>query len=84
MADSTYSEISEETGGSLTAKEQILALARTHRVVYHPTKLDEWADAITRLSGDDVALDDIELLLLALERGGCVSTKEADCLQLPT
>jgi hypothetical protein len=63
-----------------SAKEEIVALARKHGVTYQPTTLDGLADDITRLSGDDVQLDHTELLLLALERAGHLSTKDANRL----
>jgi hypothetical protein len=55
--------------------EEIRALARQHGVVYEPTPLDELGNVITRLAGDDVELDETQLLLLALVRAG-VLTKE--------
>jgi hypothetical protein len=55
--------------------EEIRALARQHGVVYEPTPLDELGNAITRLAGDDVELDETQLLLVALVRAG-VLTKE--------
>jgi hypothetical protein len=35
--------------------------------------VDELGQDITRLPGDDAQLDDTELLLLALERAGCIT-----------
>jgi len=55
--------------------EEIRALAREHGTTYEPTPLDELGNAITRLAGDDVELDETQLLLLALVRAG-VLTKE--------
>lgn len=57
--------------------EEIRALARRHGVVYAPTPLDELGNAITRLAGDDVELDDTERLLLALRRAGYLTSAEA-------
>jgi len=65
-----------------SAKEEILALAREHKVAYQPNATDDLADAMARLSGDDVQLDSTELLLLALERAGHLSTKEANRLHV--
>jgi hypothetical protein len=65
-----------------SAKEQILALANTHKIAPQPMPLDDLANAITRLAGDDVQLDDTEQLLLALERSGYLSTSEADHLHV--
>ena len=55
----------------------IRALAEQHKVVYRQTRLDVLGHHITRLAGDDVTLDETELLLLALERAGHVSGIEA-------
>jgi hypothetical protein len=82
MANTKASVITKDDIGGFSAKERILALARAHGVVYRPDPLDDLADAITRLAGDDIELDDTELLLLALERAGYVSTEEADRLHV--
>ena len=60
-----------------SAKDEILALAREHGVTYEPTPLDELGNAITRLSGDEVELDEPALLLIALERAGHLTNAEA-------
>lgn len=52
--------------------EYINDLARQHDVHYVRTADDELANAITRLADDNVAMDDVELLLLALERAGVI------------
>jgi hypothetical protein len=65
-----------------SAQDEILALARRHGVAYTPMPLDRIGDAITRLAGDDAELDDIELLLLALERAGHLSTTDANRLHV--
>jgi hypothetical protein len=82
MADSTASVIPKDRAGVLSAREQILALARSRRIAYLPNAVDDLGNAITQLAGDDVRFDDTELLLLALERAGCVSTGEADRLHI--
>jgi hypothetical protein len=82
MATTKASAAVRDDIGGLPAKERIHALARVHGVVYELEPLDDLADAFTRLAGDDVELDDTELLLLALERAGCLSTKEADRLHV--
>jgi len=74
--------MAEKPTGVLSAREQILALAQARGVVYRPNALDDLGNAVTRLAGDDVRLDDTELLLLALERAGWVSTGEADRLHI--
>jgi hypothetical protein len=60
-----------------SAQDEITALARQHGVSYQPTDLDALGNAMTRLAGDDVELDETELLLLALRRAGHVTKAEA-------
>ena len=55
-------------------RDYILGLASTHGVAYVETPTDKLADAITRLADDDVHLDEIECLLIALERAGVVAS----------
>jgi hypothetical protein len=64
-----------------SAKDEILALARAHGVTYEPTPLDELGNAITRLSGDEVELDEPQLLLLALVRAGIITREESASLR---
>jgi hypothetical protein len=59
----------------------IRALAERHGVSYTRTASDVLAHHITRLSGDDVVLDEPELLLIALQRAGHLSRTEAVLLQ---
>ncbi|HLQ94273.1 MAG TPA: hypothetical protein VK148_29995 [Xanthobacteraceae bacterium] len=65
-----------------SAQDEILALGRRHGITYQPTALDELGNAMARLEGDDVQLDDTESLLLALERAGHISTKDANRLHV--
>ena len=60
----------------------VLALAKQHGVAYIQTAQDEWAQDVTRLADDDVVLDEIELLLIELQRAGHLSRPEALKLQL--
>lgn len=60
----------------------ILDLARRHGVAYRPTIADAWAHHVTRLADDEVVLDEIELLLLGLERAGYLSGPDAARLQV--
>jgi hypothetical protein len=60
----------------------IVDLAIRHGVTYRPTAGDAWAQQVTRLADDDVTLDDIELLLIALHRAGHLSRPEALRLQV--
>jgi hypothetical protein len=60
----------------------IRALADRHRAAYVQSATDVWAHHVTRLAGDDVQLDEIELLLIALQRAGHLSRAEALALQV--
>jgi len=53
---------------------EILSLAKRHGVAYTPTANDAWAH--------DVTLDEIELLLIELQRAGHLSRPEALKLQV--
>ena len=64
-----------------TTATRIRQMALKHRVVYVGTPRDALAHHITRLAGDDVELDDIEQLLIALQRGGYVTRVEMVQLQ---
>ncbi len=59
------------TTGSTAAL--IRAMAAQHQVSYLPSESDRLANQITRLSGDVVELDEIEQLLIALQRAGHIS-----------
>lgn len=59
------------------AESTIRELAEKHKVAYKETATDVLGHHITRLAGDDVTLDETELLLLALERAGYVSGRDA-------
>lgn len=53
-------------------EEYIVELAQRHGVTYIKTPDDALAAVITHISDDDVKMDNIELLLIALERAGVV------------
>lgn len=59
----------------------ILTLAKRHGVTYTQTANDAWAQDVTRLADDDVTLDEVELLLIELQRTGHLSRPEALKLQ---
>lgn len=59
----------------------IFALAKQHGVTYTQTANDVWAHDVTRLADDDVTLDEVELLLIELQRAGHLSRPEALKLQ---
>lgn len=61
--------------------DAVLSLAKRHGITYVPTARDDWARDVTRLADDDVTLDDIELLLVELQRTGYLSHREALGLQ---
>lgn len=52
----------------MTARDTIRDLARRHGIRYERAGLDDWAEAVSRVAGDDVDLDEIEWLLVALRR----------------
>jgi len=51
----------------------IRALAEDNGVGYTESRLDKVARIVTRLAGDDVRPDDIEGLLINLNRKGCIA-----------
>ena len=59
----------------------IRELASRHQVVFIPTELDAYAQDVTRLAADDVRLDEVECLLLGLQRAGHLSRPELIHLQ---
>jgi hypothetical protein len=60
----------------------VRALAEQYNVAYVTTSTDVWAHNVTRLAGDDVKLDEVELLLIALQRSGHLSRPDALALQV--
>jgi len=56
-------------------------MAEDAGVSYAPTVLDTFAQDVTRLAGDDVDLDEIELTILALHRAGRIDGGEMMKLQ---
>ena len=55
-------------------RDYILSLATAHGITYVETSADRLASTITRLADDEVQLDEIEQLLIALERAGVVES----------
>ena len=51
-------------------------------VTFERTRLDDWAEAITRAAGDDVRLDRTEKLLVALKKQRLISGRQAARLLL--
>ena len=60
---------------------RIREMADEHHVAYIRTQGGMLAHHITRLAGDDVELDEIEQLLIALQRSGHLSRAEMIQLQ---
>jgi hypothetical protein len=59
----------------------IRQMAEQYRVAYVQTESDRLAHHITRLAGDYVELDEVEQMLIALQRAGHVSRTELVRLQ---
>jgi hypothetical protein len=64
-----------------TTATHIRKMARKFHVAYAGTRTDMLARHITRLAGDDVELDEIEKLLIALQRAGHLTRAEVVRLQ---
>lgn len=79
-ATAVIAEQRSPDAASTSIKAQIHDLARQHGVHYERTGLDDWAEAITRLAGDDVRLDETEALLVALTKVGLVSDADSTIL----
>lgn len=75
-----YIKSMSEHAESATAA-RIRRMASERQVAYVRTERDVAAHHITRLAGDDVELDEIEQLLIALQRSGHLSRAEMIQLQ---
>ena len=64
-----------------TIAVRIRKMAQEHHVAYFRTQRDVLAHHITRLAGDIVQFDEIEQLLIALQRSGHLSRVEMVKLQ---
>ena len=51
-------------------------LAKREGVVFAPTFADIWAQAVSKLAGDEIKSDKIDDLLVALTRAGKLSPRE--------
>ena len=71
--------MSERTQSATAARIRKMALE--HHVAYVGTGRDVLARHITRLAGDHVELDEVEQLLVALQRSGYLSRAEMIQLQ---
>ena len=61
--------------------EYIRVLAERYHIIYSETRNDLLAHHISRLAGDTVEFDDIERLLVGLQRAGHLSRTEMIQLQ---
>ena len=55
-------------------------LAKKYHIYYQSNYMDCWADAVTRLAGNNVSTDDTQDLLVALKRAGKLSANEMSSL----
>lgn len=55
----------------------IRALAQRHKIACVETAADVLGHHITRLAGDEVELDETQRLLVALEKAGTISGRDA-------
>jgi len=55
-------------------------LARRYKVAYVPSSMDQWADTVTRLAGDEIRSDSTQDLLVALKRAGKLSKGDVAAL----
>jgi hypothetical protein len=64
------------TTTQLTAKQTIQQLAEQHGIVHQQSPLDEWGTAISRLSDSEVELDEMQWLLIELNRAGFLTGQD--------
>lgn len=64
-----------------SVKSQVLDLAKQYHIAYQETALDRWGGHVTRLADDQVALDPIEQLIIALARNDVLNRQEAVLMQ---
>jgi hypothetical protein len=66
----------------MTATGRIIRnLAVTHHISYSPTATDRLASHITRLAGEEVTFDEIEEMLIGLQRAGWITRRQMTLLQ---
>jgi len=71
---------SSDPASNTPIRDYIHNLAKEHGISYVTHSLDSLATAITRVSGDEIEMDDTELLLVALVRAGVVAKKDVSIL----
>ncbi len=67
---------------AMTGEASIRDLAACHDITAEPDDYDRLATNLSRLAGDDVTLDDVEMLLVHLARRGIVSGPERQKLHV--
>jgi hypothetical protein len=70
-----------QTATATSTATLIREMAAQHHVTYVPTESELLANDITRLAGDYVRLDEVECMLLALQRAGHLSRSQLVHLQ---
>jgi hypothetical protein len=60
----------------VSIKSQVLKLAKQHEVTGDKDRFSDLATMITRMSGDVVALDDIERMLVSLKKKGVLTKRQ--------
>lgn len=70
-----------ETLTTTSTAALIRDMAAKHNVSYVATRSDLLANDITRLSSDNVRLDEVECMLIALQRAGHINRNEVIHLQ---
>lgn len=61
---------------SKVVADQVLSLAAEHGVTSELDRIDNITNIFSRLSGDDVELDEVEVLLVYFVRRGIISQEE--------
>lgn len=60
-----------------SAEARIYALAAEHGIVAERLPIDDWADKVAELSGNEVVPDPVEDLVVTLRRKGVITDQEA-------
>lgn len=68
------------TNNEANPEETIRAMAREHGIVAERTATDDLADTITNLAGDDVVHDEVEDLVVTMQRKGIITADQATAL----
>lgn len=68
------------SGKSSTVASRVIKMAKQHGVSYVENPMDNWANTVTTLAGDEVKADPIKDLIIVLKRAGKISKKEVASL----